>query len=120
MAPDAPLETQPQPRDHGHDSRARRFLTKRLRRDPSSAPPAPQKRLLHHAAQPARLTKPHSPAMLDSSSSLLSSALLDGARRSRVLRHRLTAPPLSVVPDANRGIPRVPSIPSKYARRNAS
>lgn len=37
-------------------------------------------------------------------------------RRQRNLRPRVVGGPLSVVPDANRGIPSVPAIPAKYAR----
>ncbi|PHH61978.1 hypothetical protein CDD81_7669 [Ophiocordyceps australis] len=90
--------------DHGHDSRARRFLTKRLRRDASPAAPSPPKRLTKRPCPPALGPEP---------------TLLSSPSCSRVLRRRLITPPLSVVPDANRGIPRVPSIPSKYARHNS-
>ncbi|KMQ81719.1 hypothetical protein RF55_25450 [Lasius niger] len=98
------------------------FLPKRLRRCASRDMALPK---LRAAATTVRRTvsRPDSPPARLSKRNpygavALSPALLrarDGLRAPRVLRPRVVAGPLSVVPDANRGIPRGPAIPAKFA-----
>ncbi|KAM4060560.1 hypothetical protein HRG_001882 [Hirsutella rhossiliensis] len=118
--------------DEDASTLAHRFLPKRLRRSTSRDISLPRVRAPRRSTSaaattgatsrnpPKRLARLALPVNAPGSAAGTRASLAPAAvpRRPsgpRNLRPRIVGGPLSVVPDANRGIPRVPAIPAKFA-----
>ncbi|KJZ75605.1 hypothetical protein HIM_05068 [Hirsutella minnesotensis 3608] len=137
-APDASDEGDTAPRsplagDEDLSTLAHRFLPKRLRRTASRDISLPRMRSTIRSVSAMSSTTVAVPGCAPATTSSPSNASSEAPSRDepadgglrfgsvprhmaslRNLRPRLVGGPLSVVPDANRGIPRVPTIPTKF------